>query len=52
MEKLVRQRKVKTLVIVAPPRALADLRHAIHADVRSRIIAVDEIEKHLVNGPA
>ena len=53
-----RQRKVKTLVIVAPPRALADLRHAIHADVKSRIIAeigkdltkhpVDEIEKHLV----
>jgi protein required for attachment to host cells len=39
MEKLVRQRKVKTLVIVAPPRALADLRHAIHADVKSRIIA-------------
>lgn len=58
MEKLVRQRKVKTLVIVAPPRALADLRHAFHADVKSRIIAeigkdltkhpVDEIEKHLV----
>jgi protein required for attachment to host cells len=58
MEKLVRQRKVKTLVIVAPPRALADLRHAFHADVKSRIIAeigkdltkhpVDEIEKHLM----
>jgi len=58
MEKLVRQRKVKTLVIVAPPRALADLQHAFHADVKSRIIAeigkdltkhpIDEIEKHLV----
>src|SRR6476620_5274668 len=38
-------RPVKTLVIVAPPRALADLRHAIHADVKSRIIA--EIGKDL-----
>ena len=58
MEKLVRERKVKALVIVAPPRTLADLRHAFHADVKSRIIAeidkdltkhpVDQIEKHLV----
>jgi protein required for attachment to host cells len=57
MERLVRERKAKALVVVAPPRALADLRAAFHADVRNRIIAeidkdltkhpIDEIEKHL-----
>jgi protein required for attachment to host cells len=58
MEKLVRDRKVQTLVIIAPPRTLSDLRHAFHPDVKSRILAeinkdltkhtVSEIEKHLV----
>ncbi|MFI5015176.1 MAG: host attachment protein [Hyphomicrobiales bacterium] len=58
MEKLVRERKVKALVVVAPPRTLADLRDAFHADVKGRIIAeidkdltkhpIGEIEKHLV----
>jgi protein required for attachment to host cells len=58
MERLVRERKVKTLIVVAPPRTLADLRVAFHSDVKSRIIAeidkdltkhpVHEIEKHLV----
>ena len=58
MEGLVRQRKVKALVVVAPPRTLADLRSAFHSDVKNRIIAeinkdltkhpVLEIEKHLV----
>jgi protein required for attachment to host cells len=58
MEGLVRQRKVKALVVVAPPRTLADLRSAFHSDVKKRIIAeinkdltkhpVLEIEKHLV----
>src|SRR4051812_14732860 len=33
-ERLVRERKVKALVVVAPPRTLADLRHAFHADVK------------------
>jgi protein required for attachment to host cells len=57
MERLVRERKVKAFVVVAPPRTLADLRHAFHADVKKRIIAeidkdltkhpVHEIEKHL-----
>jgi len=57
MEGLVRERKVKALVVVAPPRTLADLRQAFHADVKRRIIAeidkdltkhsVYEIEKHL-----
>jgi protein required for attachment to host cells len=53
-----RVRKVKALVVVAPPRTLADLRVAFHSDVKGRIIAeidkdltkhpVHEIEKHLV----
>jgi protein required for attachment to host cells len=57
-EKLVRERKVKAAVIVAPPRTLADLRRAFHDDVKTRIIAevdkdftkhpVYEIERHLV----
>jgi protein required for attachment to host cells len=57
MEQLVRERKVKALVVVAPPRTLADLRSAFHSDIKSRIIAeidrdltkhpVHEIEKHL-----
>jgi protein required for attachment to host cells len=57
MEQLVRERKAKALVVVAPPRTLADLRQAFHADVRDRVIAeiakdltkhpVYEIEKHL-----
>jgi protein required for attachment to host cells len=57
IEKLVRAERVKALVIVAPPRTLAELRHAFHADVKKRIIAevdkdltkhpISEIEKHL-----
>ena len=58
MEEVVRARKVPALVVVAPPRTLADLRSAFHTDVQSRIIAeinkdltrhpVGDIEKHLV----
>ena len=58
MEQIVRDRNVKALVIVAPPRTLSDLRQAFHPDVKSRIVAeinkdltkhtVAEIEKHLV----
>jgi protein required for attachment to host cells len=57
IEKLVRAERVKALVIVAPPRTLAQLRHAFHEDVKKRIIAevdkdltkhpISEIEKHL-----
>jgi len=57
IEQLVRSRKAPALVIVAPPRTLADIRGALHADVASRVIAeinkdltrhpVGEIEKHL-----
>ena len=58
LEHLVRERAVPALVIVAPPRALADLRRAFHKDVKERIVAevgkdltnhpVAEIEKHLL----
>jgi len=57
LERLVRERNAKALVVVAPPRTLADLRSAFHSDVKHRIIAeidrdltkhpVHEIEKHL-----
>ena len=50
MEHLVRERNVKALVVVAPPRTLADLRHAFGADVKKRIIA--EIDKDLTKHPA
>ena len=49
MEQLVRARKAKALVVVAPPRTLADLRHAFRADVKDRIIA--EINKDLTKHP-
>ena len=45
MEQLVRARKVPALVVVAPPKTLADLRSAFHADVKARVIA--EIDKNL-----
>jgi protein required for attachment to host cells len=58
MEHLVRERKVEALVVAAPPRTLAELRHAFHADVKGRIVAeinkdltkhpVGDIEKHLM----
>jgi protein required for attachment to host cells len=57
LERLVRERQVKALLIAAPPRTLADVRQALHKDVKARIIAevakdftkqpVYEIEKHL-----
>jgi protein required for attachment to host cells len=56
-QKLVRERNIKAAIIAAPPRTLADLRHAFHDDVKARIVAevdkdftnhpIDEIEKHL-----
>ncbi|HEX9238689.1 MAG TPA: host attachment protein [Xanthobacteraceae bacterium] len=52
-----RERGVEVLVVVAPPRTLADLRKAFRPDVKKRIVAeidkdltkhpVDQIEKHL-----
>ena len=57
LEQLVRAEKIKAIVVVAPPRTLAELRTAFHADVKNRILAeidkdltklpVGEIEKHL-----
>ena len=58
MEMLVRDRKAPALIVAAPPRTLAELRHSFHPDVKRRIIAeidkdltkhpVGEIEKHLI----
>jgi protein required for attachment to host cells len=57
LEQVIRERKVQALVVVAPPRTLAELRDAFHPDVKACIIAelnkdltkhpVWEIEKHL-----
>ncbi|MGC1941542.1 MAG: host attachment family protein [Pseudolabrys sp.] len=49
LEKLVRAKKVEAIIIVAPPRTLADLRAALHADVNSKIVA--EIGKDLTKHP-
>jgi protein required for attachment to host cells len=49
LEKVVRARKAKALVVVAPPRTLAELRQAWHDDVRQVVIA--EIDKDLTGHP-
>jgi len=49
LRRIVRDRKVKALVVVAPPRTLAELRRAFHTDVKSRILA--EIDKDLTKQP-
>ena len=59
LERIVRERGVEALVVVAPPRALADLRKSLHPDAKKKIIAeidkdltkhpIDQIEKHLAN---
>ena len=49
LEQLVHSQDLKKIVVVAPPRTLADLRHAFHADVKNRIIA--EIDKDLTKHP-
>ena len=49
LEQQVRADKVKAIVIVAPPRTLAELRHAFHKDVAHRIVA--EVDKDLTNHP-
>lgn len=58
MEQMVRTSKAKALIVVAPPRTLADLRSAFHPDVKACVLAeigkdltkhpVAEIEMHLV----
>jgi protein required for attachment to host cells len=59
LERLVRERGAPALVIAAPPRALADLRNALHPDVKARVVLeinkdftklpVWEIERHVVD---
>ncbi|SFJ52282.1 host attachment family protein [Bradyrhizobium sp. Gha] len=56
-ERLIRSEQSTRLIVVAPPRTLAELRSAFHDDVKRRIIGeldkeltkhpVGEIEKHL-----
>jgi protein required for attachment to host cells len=48
-EKLVRERRVKTVIIAAPPRTLAELRQALHGDVKARVMA--EIDKDFTKHP-
>jgi len=56
LEALVRERGAPALAIVAPPRALADIRAALHADVKARVVLelhkdrmpVWEIERHVL----
>jgi protein required for attachment to host cells len=49
LDRIVRERKVKRLIVVAPPRALADLRKAFSDDVKTKIVA--EIDKDLTKHP-
>jgi protein required for attachment to host cells len=62
MEQVVRQKRAPALVVVAPPKTLADLRAAFHSDVQALVIAeinkdltkhpVGEIERHLTGTSA
>ncbi len=47
--RIVRERKVKSLVVIAPPRTLAELRRAFHPEVKGCIVA--EIDKDLTKQP-
>jgi protein required for attachment to host cells len=49
LETAVRDNEVKALVVVAPARTLADLRRALHASVKDKIVA--EIDKDLTKHP-
>jgi protein required for attachment to host cells len=49
LERVMREKKIEALVVVAPPRTLADLRVAFHVEVKRRIIA--EVQKDLTNHP-
>jgi protein required for attachment to host cells len=60
LEHIIRSDRSTALVVVAPPRALADIRSALHPDVKRRVVAelardltkhsVGDIEKHLLDG--
>ncbi len=49
LERLVRERGAPALIVAAPPRTLADLRNALHPDVKARIVL--EINKDFTNVP-
>lgn len=49
MEQLVHAENIKAIVVVAPPRTLAELRVTFHADIKKRIIV--EVEKDLTKHP-
>lgn len=49
IEEVVRSRNVPAILIAAPPKALADLRGAFHAEVKARIVA--ELDKDLTKEP-
>ena len=58
LERLVRERGAPALILAAPPRTLADLRGALHPDVKAQVVReinkdftkqpVWEIERHVV----
>jgi protein required for attachment to host cells len=58
LERLVRERGAPALILAAPPHTLADLRGALHPDVKARVVReinkdftkqpVWEIERHVV----
>jgi len=49
LEQLVRAQQAASIVLVAPPRVLADLRDALSDDVKQRVLA--EIDKDLTKLP-
>jgi protein required for attachment to host cells len=49
LEHVVRERRVSAVVIVAPPRTLAELRRVLHPDVKKHVIA--EVDKDLTGHP-
>ncbi len=49
LERLVRTRGAPALVVAAPPRTLADLRNALHPDVKAGIVL--EIDRDFTNQP-
>lgn len=58
LEDFVRRRQVPSIIVAAPPKTLAELRKAFHADVTAKIVAevdkdltkhsLDQIEAHLL----
>ena len=49
LEDVVRNGRVPAILIAAPPKTLADLRKAFHADVKAKIVA--ELNKDLTKHP-